>query len=1313
MKSKMVSIFLCVVMIASVFGAITLNLGLLSMNASGEGSLEVEVTSHFSILNSAAQSAITVHITDGTNPVQGANVNLTTDNGGLFSPQSGTTDINGNFTSIFNAPTVTTQMICRITAQANKTGYNNGSGFVDITINPIPWPMFSHNCRRTGISPYDTNSNPGTLKWSYTTSFIIQSSPVIDSDETIYIRDNNDVLYAIYPNGIEKWKLTLPGEMDAIPTIGSDGTIYIGSSDNKFYAFNPDGTEKWNVAVDGSVVTSAAIGSDGTVYFGTTDFADLYAINSDGTEKWRFMTGGGQISPPGIGSDGTIYFGSSDDDKLHAVNPDGTEKWNFTANDNVQSAPAIDSDGTIYVGSRDKNLYAFNPNGTEKWRFKTGGSIGWHTSAAIGSDGTIYIDSSDKNLYAINPNGTEKWRLTTSGGITTAPAIDSAGTIYVGSNDNNLYAINPDGTEKWNFMTGWFVHSTPAIGSDGTIYFGSADSKLYAIGTPNIPPVAEAGPDQTVNEGDVVSLDGSGSIGGTPPPGITPPADLVSWWPGDWNASDIIDGNHGTLLDGTTFDAGKVGQAFSFDGVNDRVSVPDSDNLKITDSLTIDAWIYIESFPSPSKGAGQILFRGDDRNSLDPYYLTTLSNGKIRFHIESLTNAVNLETPILEDQFVLVAATLDNATGLMRIYINGTVAAETITDVRPFRDLEPSFNPGVGIGNHAPSAIFNQPFHGLIDELEIFNRALNASEIQDLFNADSAGKCKGFEGKAQIISYEWDFESDGIYDYQETPNIAPDGAFDGKTTHIYGDNGVYTVTLRVTDETGANDTDTCIVTVNNLAPNIEPFGPFIIEEGATLKIDANATDPGSDDLNFTWDWGDGTSDTISVYYNNGIDPDPYPSPFGTYPFFATDPVQYIYRDSGVYTINLTVEDDDGGITIYTTIITVIGISPPTLYINESQDGEDVILYWDPPSTPGIDHYLIYRSTSQTGFDFNTIWVNTSSDNESGEPEPIPLRTMWNDTNASVPGNSNFEEQYYYIIRATNTFDRVSRTSRTVGKWTKTFPQGVSTFSIPLEPLVTMNTTIDYYLKDMNATYIKWMDPINYIWMKYGDGSVNDTQMKVGEGYEIAFDSPTNYTFLGMPGAMIRYKTGGFTGFDYNTIARNLTAIVDPITGNVTLYWTQPSSMDGDDSYKVYRSTTRDGFDNGTIVLLDTLPYGNETYVDPGAAFLFDQCYYMVIPANETDIEGSSTYSIGIWTEEYLSQYDTFGIPLKLSNIQTADWYCDNIPDTVGINYYNVSAQRWSWHSTRMPKGAFDPILVMTIGYQISTSSGTEFTYIGI
>jgi outer membrane protein assembly factor BamB len=825
--------------------------------AIGPQNLKVNVTSHFTTLNSAAQSTITVQVTNGTNPIRGAIINLTTDNGGFFSPQSGITDLNGNFTSIFNTLTVTTQIICRITAEVNKSGYNNGSGYVDVTIIPIPWPMFRHNLRHTGLSPYDTSTNPGKLKWLFPTAGPVESSPAIGSDGTIYVGSDDNKLYAIYPDSTEKWSFETGNGIWSSPTIDSDGTIYVGSMDNKLYAINPDGTEKWSFTTGDGVYSSPAIGSEGTIYVGSRD-KRLYAINPNGSEKWNFETGHWIWSSPTIGSDGTIYVGSYDD-KLYAINPNGTEKWSFKTGFGIWSSPTIGSDRTIYLGSYDNKLYAINPDGTEKWSFTTGDGV--YSSPAIGMDGTIYFGSDDHKLYAINPDGSEKWNFMTGSYILPSPTIGSDGSIYIGSCDNRFYAINPDGSEKWNLTTYDHVHSSPAIDPDGTIYVGSWDNNLYAI------------------------------------------------------------------------------------------------------------------------------------------------------------------------------------------------------------------------------------------------------------------------GKADI--------------------------------------------------------------------------------------------------------------------------------------------------------------------------------PPTLYINISQDGEDAILYWD-------------RSTSQTDFDFNTVWVNTSEDNESGEPGPIPLRTMWNDTNAALPSNvTNYQEQYYYTIRAVDVLGGISTTSRTVGKWTKSFPQGVLTFSLPLEPLGSFDT--EWYTSNMNADYIKYMNTTTHTWMQhnFGDGTKNNTQMKLGEGYEVKFSNKTNFTFTGMPGAMIKYKTDVFIGFDYNTNAKNLSAIVDPVTGNVTLTWNQPSSMDGDDSYEVFRSLTRDGFNDGTAVLLDILPYGNETYVDPGATLLFDQCYYMIIPVNETGIEGATTYSIGIWTEEYTSGYDTFGIPLKLNYFQTADWYCDNIVGTVGINYYIHSEQRWSWHSTRMPAGAYDPDVVMAEGYQISTITSTKYSFIGI
>ena len=109
----------------------------------------------------------------------------------------------------------------------------------------------------------------------------------------------------------------------------------------------------------------------------------------------------------------------------------------------------------------------------------------------------------------------------------------------------------------------------------------------------------------------VVVLVLAGSIfapGNAPAVCVQPPEDLISWWNGNGNADDIIGSLHGHMENGATFATGMVGQAFSFDGIDDYITVPDSSSMNLTTAFTIGAWIKVSSFTSTH---ATIIAKGD------------------------------------------------------------------------------------------------------------------------------------------------------------------------------------------------------------------------------------------------------------------------------------------------------------------------------------------------------------------------------------------------------------------------------------------------------------------------------------------------------------------------------------------------------------------------------------------------------------------------------------------------------------------------------------------------------------------------------
>ncbi|MDI6886415.1 MAG: PKD domain-containing protein [archaeon] len=163
------------------------------------------------------------------------------------------------------------------------------------------------------------------------------------------------------------------------------------------------------------------------------------------------------------------------------------------------------------------------------------------------------------------------------------------------------------------------------------------------------------------------------------------------------------------------------------------------------------------------------------------------------------------------------------------------------------------------------------------------------------------------------LQYRWDFDNDGTWDtgWSSSPTA----------TYTWCDDWSGTAKLEVSDGE-LTATDTASVTVDNVPPTpywgshsvdgVYPAPPY--PEGLDIFFDSTVVDPGTcDTFTYDWDFGDGTA-----LLNAGT------------------PVTHAWGDNGVYTVTLTVTDDDGGVGIDNVPPITISNVPPAVEAGSDQ-----------------------------------------------------------------------------------------------------------------------------------------------------------------------------------------------------------------------------------------------------------------------------------------------------------------------------------------------------------------------------------------
>ena len=200
--------------------------------------------------------------------------------------------------------------------------------------------------------------------------------------------------------------------------------------------------------------------------------------------------------------------------------------------------------------------------------------------------------------------------------------------------------------------------------------------------------------------------------------------DLVAFYPFNGNAIDESGFNNNGTVSGATLVSDRWGNpssAYSFDGINDYISVVSSPSLNFQDAVTINFWIKVEEFFVQESYP---LSHGNWENRCK----VSITNKHIRWTVKSNLGIKDLdsETELVEDNLYNVTVLYDGSD--YEIYINGELDAFT-----SFSGLILTTPIDFMIGQVLPGN--NQyNFKGVLDDIRIYNYALSYGNIQALYD---------------------------------------------------------------------------------------------------------------------------------------------------------------------------------------------------------------------------------------------------------------------------------------------------------------------------------------------------------------------------------------------------------------------------------------------------------------------------------------------------------------------------------------------------------------------------------------------------
>jgi hypothetical protein len=211
---------------------------------------------------------------------------------------------------------------------------------------------------------------------------------------------------------------------------------------------------------------------------------------------------------------------------------------------------------------------------------------------------------------------------------------------------------------------------------------------------------------------------------------------VVAWWNFDEGSGTIAHdvsghGNDGILAGVTEWTQGYFGSALSFDGGSAEVRVNGNSGLEPTGALSVAAWVQANG---PAGHYKYILSKGASSCKAASYGLYTGANGGLQFYVSqhgaaSYTTSPDAGSGIWDGGWHFVVGTYDGSS--VRLYVDGREVGHGSPLTGAIDYHYPDNDLFIGHYNQCPAL----NFEGLIDEIQVLNRAMTAAQVASSYTS--------------------------------------------------------------------------------------------------------------------------------------------------------------------------------------------------------------------------------------------------------------------------------------------------------------------------------------------------------------------------------------------------------------------------------------------------------------------------------------------------------------------------------------------------------------------------------------------------